>query len=479
MDDQRVLNKWEDTACLVEGHYQVPIPFADENLKFPDNRKMAVYRLESLGIRLNKDSSLLARYDAGIEDLKTKGFAEEVCSGSTNEGSNLVWYLPHHHVINVNKPEKMRIVFDCAAEFKGVSMNKRVLQGPDLTNKLIGVILRFRQDRVAAMGDVEAMYHQVRVIPEHRYVLRFMWWPGGDRTKQPSTYRMMSHLFRGVWSPRCARFALQLTAQQNKDDFSPDVVNAVLENFYVDDCLLSAANDQDATKLVTQVTELLARGGFRLTKWVSNSRGVINKIPTCERAKTVSLDPHDELPMERALGVHWDTDKDMFGIHVKTREPLVTKRGLLSIMSSTYDPLGMVCPVVLQAKKLFQSECRRGAAWDDALSDDTYQLWIKWLEELPHLLEFKVDRCIIPQVRSEVCRTEVHTFCDASQEAYGCVSYLRTVSRDGSIHTAFLMAKSRLAPLKTVTVPRLELMGAVMAVQVLLPGGGRVENQHR
>jgi hypothetical protein len=455
IEDKEVIHRWDKSVCMNEGHYVLPIPFRQDSPELPDNKCMAEQRLASLGRRLRNYPNLLIRYAAGMEDLVEKGYAERV--HETTITSGVTWYIPHHNVVNVNKPDKLRIVFDCAAKFHGVSLNLEVLQGPDLTNKLLGVLLRFREGKVAIMGDVEAMYHQVRVSAEHRDALRFLWWEHGDLSKDPVIYRMTSHLFGGVWSAICATYALRRTAHDNQNEFPSAAITAVLDNFYVDDCLVSTTDEESASQMVILLSQLLAKGGFRLTKWLSNSRLVMQNVPQSERAKTLrtlDLEHGAILPAERALRVHWNTDEDVLGIHIKIRDPICTKRGLLSIMSSIYDPMGLVGPYVLLAKKIFQSECRIGRGWDDPLNEDNCRRWLKWLHELPSLEDFHIQRCFI-QANVDISRFEVHMFSDASQDAYGAVAYLRSVSSDGQIHCAFLIGKSRLAPMKVVTIPRL------------------------
>ena len=466
IEDKEVLQRWDKSVCMQDGHYVLPIPFCRKSPELSDNKHMAEQRLVSLGRRLRHDPELLIRYTAGMDDLLEKGYAEHVQDESLQPG--VIWYLPHHNVVNMNKPDKMRIVFDCAAKFHDVSLNGEVLQGPDLTNKLLGVLLRFREDQVAIMGDVEAMYHQVRVSPEHRDALRFLWWESGDMTKKPGVYRMTSHLFGGVWSPSCAAYALRHTVHDFQDEFPRDVNTAVLDNFYVDDCLVSTTDDEAASQMVTLLSQLLAKGGFRLTKWISNSRVVMSNVPQIERAKpmrSLDLEHGDILPAERALGVHWNTHQDVLGIQIKSMNPICTRRGLLSIMSSIYDPMGLVVPYVLVAKKIFQDECRFGKGWDEPLSEENRQRWLRWLDDLPLLEDFHIKRCLLPE-DVEISRIEVHVFSDASQEAYGAVAYLRYVSSEGQIHCAFVIGKSRLAPMRVVTIPRLELMAAVLAVQI-------------
>ena len=218
----------------------------------------------------------------------------------------LTWYLSHHNVVNESKLEKLRIVFDRAASFGGTSVNKEVLQGPDFTNNFVGVLLRFREEPVAVMGDTEGMFHQVRVSPKDRGALRFLWWKNGEIGGEVEVYRMCMHLFGGVWIPSCASFALRCVAEDHRTDFPNETIQTVLKKFYADDCLKSVGTTHRAINIVQGLCKLLALAGFRLTKWISNDRKVLEEIPVQERAKEImDLDvDHGSLLIERALGIH-------------------------------------------------------------------------------------------------------------------------------------------------------------------------------
>ncbi|XP_071943811.1 uncharacterized protein [Antedon mediterranea] len=169
------------------------IPFKHRPPNLPDNRQMVDRRLYLLELVPEED---LCRADG------------------------CVWYLPHHPVFNPKKPDKCRIVFDCAARANGTSLNDQVHQGPDLTNKLIGVLLRFRQEAVAFTADIQGMFHQVVVNPADRNALRFLWWKNDDPYNVPLEYRMTVHLFGGVWSPSCANYAVHRTVEDNASEYS-------------------------------------------------------------------------------------------------------------------------------------------------------------------------------------------------------------------------------------------------------------------
>ena len=231
-----------------------------------------------------------------------------------------LWYLPHHPVFN--KPGKTRVVFDCAAKYGGTSLNDQLLSGPDLTNSIVGVLTRFRENPVALAADIECMFHQVRVPPADRDAFRFLWWPNSDHSQDPVDHRMEVHLFGATSSPSCSNFALRKTAQDNKDEFAKDIVKTVKRNFYVDDCLKSVESSERAVDLAVQLSNLLAKGGFRLTKWLCNRPEVLESIPKDERAPSVlDLDlDKDKLPLQRALGLKWDMESDKFTFAVVLKD---------------------------------------------------------------------------------------------------------------------------------------------------------------
>jgi hypothetical protein len=469
-EDAKVYKTWEQSVEREGPYYSLKIPFRDEKVTLPNNKFMAEQRLQSLGRRLTRDPQLHEKYSKAMEAVQQNGYAEEVPVTELNRDDGKVWYIPHHPVTHPRKPEKVRVVYDCAAKFDGVCLNDVVSQGPDLTNKLLDVLIKFRQEPIAVMADIEGMFFQVRVAPEDRDVLRFLWWANNDPAGEVRTYRMKSHLFGGVWSPSCASFALRRCATDYASLYDVTAASTVRNNFYVDDCLKSTNSVQSATRLVAQLTSLLSNGGFRLTKWTSNCRDVLKCIPEEEHAKGVlSLDLGWDLPMERALGTLWKLESDTFGFAVGSSllDKPRTKRGVLSVTSSIYDPLGLAGPFVLRGKMLFQLTCREHLGWDEMLSDDLNEQWQKWLDDLPKLKVFSVPRCLKPRwLLQPPIEAQLHHFCDASEKAYGAVSYLRLVDDKDQIHCSIVMSKNKLAPMRSVTIPRLELCAATVAVDM-------------
>ena len=293
----------EGITQLENGHYELPLPLKNPNVVLPNNRESAFRRLLQLKRRFLADGRYRDDYITFMENVIEKGFAEKVKPGASSSSyteQRNVWYIPHHGVYHPKKPTKIRVVFDCAAEFKGESLNKHLLQGPDLTNTLTGVLNRFRQEHVGLMCDIESMFYQVYVAEEYRDLLRFLWWENGDLSKDPIEYRMAVHLFGATSSPGCANFALKKTAQDSECELGSAAADFLRSDFYVDDGLKSCASIEEANHLIKSVKEMCRRGGFNLQKFISNKKEVLKNIPVIENAddlKNINLNL-DKLPME-------------------------------------------------------------------------------------------------------------------------------------------------------------------------------------
>ena len=176
------------------------------------------------------------------------------------------------------------------------------------------------------MADVEQMFHQVRVAPDDCHALRFLWWEGGDLSKIPVDHQMLVHLFGATSSPCCTRFALKKTARDFGSDFDAQTVVTVNRNFYVGDCLKSVATVPEASRLASQLVQLLARGGFHLTKWISNSREVLEEILAHKRAPSIANLDLEDLSIDRALSTQWDVEADTVSFCVKEKPVPDTRR---------------------------------------------------------------------------------------------------------------------------------------------------------
>lgn len=308
---------------------------------------------------------------------------------------------------------------------------------------------------------IEAMFHQVYVEPKDRDA--FLWWPTGDLNEEPREYCMVKHLFGATLSPACANFSLMKTASIYQSEFDPVTAQTVKKNMYVDDLMKSVSSPEIAMRLSSQLRELPAKGGFRLTKWLSNDREVLAEIPQSERASSVVNQEIEDLPTTCTLGLKWnvETDKFVWEVSAKVQQLLeekpMTRCGVLPAVSSLFDPLGFISPFIMKAKLLLQELCRKKVGWDGVINE---QERVQWLQA------FQIERCFKPKDFGETNNVQLHIFSDGSCVGYGAAAYLCFVDVFDRIHCSFVLEKARLAPMHEITIPRLELSAAVISVKL-------------
>ncbi|KAK4474245.1 hypothetical protein MN116_000200 [Schistosoma mekongi] len=467
IDDLKAMKIVEDGTYFSDGHFFVPTPWKNKIDRYrTDNYEMVKRRLQSLRRRLVGDCCFHDKYTRSVENNFTKGYAEKVSEIQRKVGYCPRWYLPHHAVINPRKLEKLRVVFDCAAKFAGVSSNDMIYQGPDTTAELVCILLRFRKEAIAISADVEEMFMQVKVPESDRGALRFLWWPNGDTSREPVEFQMTSHPFGATSSPFCANFAMNKTAQRFSAGYDDFVVDAVKNNFYVDDCLVSFPTCEQAKKFVVQMNELLCKGGFKLKKWITNSEAVKLVFPfVCDEEPSVDL-PILQNVTHRTLGLEWDPRQDVFKFCFDAPKKPITRRGVLSVVSSLFDPLGLIAPTCLTAKLLLQRLCKAQIGWDRPLSEPDVSAWLKWVNFMLQVGHVTVPRGIKRIIDEPDAKVELHLFSDASELGYGAVAYARVKYSQQSPYCVLLYSKSRVAPIKRITIPRLEMAAAVLSVRM-------------
>jgi len=228
------------------------------------------------------------------------------------------------------------------------------------------------------------------------------------------------------------------------------------------------ASEKEAIKLIEDLREACALGGFTLRKWMRNSSEVLETIPESYRAplvKQLDLD-REKSSLERALGIQWNIQNDVFTFRVTIKNKTPTRRTILSIVNSIYDPLGFISHFVLKAKQILQRLCHEKYGWDEIIPDGIVRPWQRWITELDQLSRFEVDRCMKPENFGVVKTADLHHFCDTSELGYGTVSYLKLTNSVKDVHVTFVLGKARVVPLKRITIPRLELAATTLAVKV-------------
>ena len=462
-EDKRWLEKVERGCKLVDGRYEIPLPLKISEREFPKTREVALRRLYSLKKKF-RDVNYSGQYKEFMNEMLNKGYAEVV---PIEERENRGWYIPHFGVTHSDKPGKVRIVFDCAAKVTGVSLNDMLMTGPDILNLLLGVLMRFRKGLYAFTADIQTMFYQVKVPAKDRDYLRFLWMKDDD-WNQIEEYRMCVHLFGASSSPGIANYALQKIVEDNKDVGSEESLRVVRENFYVDDCLYSGDNKERLCKIAREVNTLCSLGGFNLTKYVSSSKSVLESIPTEHLGKNMPEYLGGQSVIVKTLGVQWNLGKDRINIDINIFYVPNTRRKLLSQIAAVYDPLGIVGPLMIEGRIIIQEMCRIKMGWDEVVSTSINDKISKWINKIQTCTHLTIQRCLRKYSGLDVVKYELHLFSDASEKAYGAVSYLKVFYENNQVSVVFLLGKTRVAPLKHVSVPRLELVAATTAVKLFL-----------
>ncbi|XP_075706846.1 uncharacterized protein LOC142741353 [Rhinoderma darwinii] len=442
-----------------------PLPYRPQRQRLPNNREQVYKRFVSLRHSLQRKPEMRDHFFTFMEKIFQNGHAELAPILPDSEER---WYLPLFGVYHPKKPGQIRVVFDSSAKYEGVSLNDVLMSGPDLNNKLLGVLLRFRKDSVAFTADIQQMFHCFLVKKEHRNFLRFLWYKDNDPSKDVTEYRMKVHIFGNSPSPAVAIYGLRRAAQDVETKYGTDVRRFVEKDFYVDDCLKSMPTNETAICLLKRAQEMLALSNLRLHKIASNSQKVMEAFPPHDHSKDLKdLDLGiDSPPMHRSLGLLWDLKADTFTFQASREEKPFTRRGVLSAISSLYDPLGFAAPVTIEGKAMLRDYTREVSNWDAPLPMKERATWTAWRNSLTALSGLHIPRpyASVPTTKVETQRLCV--FCDASVKAIAAVAYLKTIDTSGQCHVGFVMSRAKLAPLLEHTIPRLELCAAVLAVEL-------------
>ena len=473
-------------------HWETTYPWIKDPNLLEDNYLAAKAMLKSTQNRLRKNPILEKTYGEQIQDLIERKVARKLTDKEINEYSGPVHYLGHHEVMKEDsKSTPCRIVFNASAKFKGQILNEFWAKGPDLLNNQLGILLRFRERHIAIAGDIRKMYHAIKLkegVDQHTH--RFLW--SGKNDKSPSTYVLTSVSFGDRPSGTIAALALQKTAEMGEQKY-PKAAMTVLNNTYVDDILDSMNDTIEANEITSDISELIKPGGFEIKEW-SITDAESNDQDESKQSSVTRINDNDiiqfntntEVPEQgKVLGMIWDKESDVFRFKVKLNfsekkrkirtcpnisqlevrhisDNQLTKRQILSQINGFYDPLGLASPVILQAKIMMSQLWKiPGLDWDDTIPACDYEKWIDFFYNVFAMENIKFNRCLKPltAIGKPICVT----FSDASEEAYGAVSYVRWKLSNGDYESRLIAAKSKVKPKNKITLVRMELNGAVVA----------------
>ncbi|XP_062534396.1 uncharacterized protein LOC134203562 [Armigeres subalbatus] len=471
-DDKRARGILEATTVRKGNRMETGLLWRKDNVYFPDSHQMALNRLKGLEKRLGKDPALRKKVNELIESFEHKEYVRKITPQEL-ESSNRHqrWYLPIGVVTNPKKPNKIRMVWDAAAKVNGVSFNDMLLKGPDLLVPLVDVLIRFREGKIAVCSDIREMFLRILIRDADKMSQCFLWRNSPEDKVQ--VYVINVAMFGATSSPCTAQYAKNKNALDFVEQY-PRAVQAIVKNHYVDDFLDSVNSVEDAVQLVKQVQHIHAAAGFEFGKILSNSPEVLDCLGETNPSSSKSLTVDKEVVHERVLGVVWVPSADHFTFD--QAEPQAdfkgyygapTKRQVLRTIMKLYDPLGFIAHFVVHGKILMQEIWRSGTNWDEPIAEHIQELWNRWIQLYECIGEVQVPRSFFGDFQPQkVDEIEIHVFTDASVAACACVVYLR-MSHQGKGWCSLVAAKTKVAPLRTLSIPRLELQAAMMGSRLL------------
>ena len=452
------------------GHLEAPVPLSNDD-PLPSNQSAVYHRSKNTLQRLKLKPDAINACVVAMGKSLSAGYIEEVPHCELKGPEGRCWYLPIFPVYHPKK-NKVRLVYDASAKYGGTSLNQNLLTGPDLNHELRGVLQRFREEKIAIIGDIESMFNNFKVSPKDRDLLRFFWFKDNQPDNDIVQYRAIGHIFGCTSSPGVAAYCMRRAALLPSAEPYEKGREFIQNSFYVDDGISSVGTVEEAITVIKEASEILKFCNIRLHKILSNSWEVLAALPESERAEGCHLLDYDEIPSHRTLGVYWEPIKDVFKVQVTLPERPFTKRGILAVINSLYDPIGMIAPIslagrliqrlVLPRKEELTEELEK-CGWDDALPEKYVELWESWKHTLLELELVELSRCLIPKHFINPQR-ELHVFSDASEKAIGHVIYLKSIY-SSEINITFVTGSAKVAPRSAVTMPRLELNAAVDGVQ--------------
>ncbi|XP_041773788.1 uncharacterized protein LOC121594522 [Anopheles merus] len=384
----------EKTLEKKDGYYQVGLLWKPEVAHFPNSYPNALKRLVSLEKQLNKNRELQVWAKNTFADYIQKGYLRKLTPSQVAIATPKTFYLPHFVVVNRNKPiPKPRLVFDAAAEVNHISLNSQLLSGPDEMASLFGVLLRFREGNICVTGDIQEMFHRVRIREEDQDSQRILWRDCENRC--PDVYVMQVMTFGATCSPACAQVVKNTNAAAHAETH-PLVVDPIVRQHYVDDYLDSFFTMEDAIETVRQVIEVHKAADFHIRNFTSNRGELLKTIPQDRvQQKTTSVQIEEKgQDYEKILGVHWNSTIDHFGFQVKMNK--VTKdrptmREVLSCVMSVYDPLGLISHVTIAGRILMRELHVITKDWDSTIPDELQEKWEECLRVVKSAENIRIE----------------------------------------------------------------------------------------
>lgn len=445
------------------GRYVVPIPFKPDAPPLGESRDIAISRFKKMEYKLERNPQLKRDYHACLQEYLDLDHMELVDSTVASSSS---YYIPHHCVVrDSSETTKTRVVFDAGCKTtNGNSLNDVLLIGPKLHLDIVDVLLKFRIHSIVFTADIRQMYRNILIRESDRDFQRIVW---RSSPEEPlCDYRLKTVTFGVSSSPYLALRTIQQLAHDEASRF-PRAARVLQTDVFVDDIVSGDDCEASALTLQRELVDICRTAGFELHKWHSNSAALLAvTTPTFSHGERLDKVPFAEMENDmkiKVLGLQWNPKCDDFSFSVKISSEKCTKRSILSEIAKIYDPLGLLSPVTLFAKHLIQLLWIARVDWDETPPQEVVNSWSNFVNELSLLTRVTFPR----HVFSKKDFVQLHGFSDASEKAYAACVYLRVQNEEGDVDISLLLAKTRVAPTKRISIPRLELMAALLLAKLI------------
>ncbi|XP_057292350.1 uncharacterized protein LOC130615087 [Hydractinia symbiolongicarpus] len=449
------IGKFSEKIDFDGERYSVPLPWKQDHEQIPDNFQNSRNRLTSVFRRLKAEPELLQQYDDIIKQQKRDGIIEQLTEPPPPPGK--VHYLPHHYILKEDKStNKVRIVYDASSN--SPSLNDCLEKGPSLLPLLMDILIRFGTYKVAVASDIKQAFLNVAINTPDRDFLRFLWFD--DITKE-NPQLMIYRYTRVIFGMNASQFLLAASIIKHLEKYQsadPDFVLAFLENLYVDDSIGGGDTSDQVFTFYQKAKARLKEAGLILRSNSPTLQAQISKFEIKDPAP----------PDEKILGITWDTANDEMEIDLSRQKQLaqsdvlLTKRNILKIIASIYDPVGLVSPLVVPFKVFFQKLCTTVNDWDTEVSEELKDEWNSLIQLFSISSKYRLPRYYFANYPlSDLKNITLHGFCDASKRSYAAVVYIIGTLSSGRSIGRIVCSKTKVSPLNELSIPRLELLSCL------------------
>nr|CAH7762481.1 unnamed protein product [Callosobruchus chinensis] len=446
-----------------EGRYVVSIRLKDSPTKLGESRDIAVKRFISLERRLTSSETFRELYTDFLNQYEKLGHMTEVTNDEANVGE-IEYFMPHHGVLKESScTTKLRVVFNASAPTTtGLSLNDLQMTGPIIQQDLLSIILRFRMRSIVLSSDIKMMYRQVLINPNQRNLQKIVW--RSNPNEPLRTFQLNTVTYGTTAASFLAIRCLHQLAYECEVEH-PNIAKIIRNDMYVDDLLTCVDTEQEANYIISHITQIFLQRGFELRKWKSNDKNVLSDIDIEHTSNIVEFSANKDHET-KTLGLFWKCDQDILTYKINVNNShsgQMTKRIILSRISTIFDPLGLVSPCIITAKVQLQKLWLENLTWDQPLPNNILTSWLEFSTDLDQLNDLLIKRKVTCDNYSQI---SLHGFADASESSYGACIYVVSRNANGDESSNLLCAKSKVAPLKSLTMPRLELCAALVLAQL-------------